>query len=217
MTIHQQKKNVNTEDDSIWATSFTQEEKEEFLSLEEIVERGASERDKRGDKDCRIDLHTCPELVKSSILFLRKKHERLTNISSVCRYTSKCGYLRIQDIDGLKAIEQGFKKAYVEGTELERAAYMDQVYRFEQRLGIGRYRITTRFFEWVHGGVSDLSNTLGLEQTTLTTIALVFGLASSSKWIPSNRRIVFENEAEKFKEWVIKRAQDLSYNTTLRV
>lgn len=179
-------------------------------SLEKIVEQGESERDNGGEKtDYRIKLPACPELPKSSAFFLRHKHPRLTGISATCRFVSKSGFLKFQDIDGLKTIESGVKKAYSEGSELDRLAFADQFYTFNQRLGISRHEVTCRFFGWVYGGIVDWSHTLGLKATTLTIIILVFGLASSSKWIPPIHRNVFEAEEERFRQWVNERASKL--------
>lgn len=183
---------------------------EEEPSLEDIVEQGEGKRDKTPEgKICRINIPTCPELVKSSLLYLRRKHERIKTLSSVCRYVTKRGFMDIEGIESLAKIEKAMKTSYVEGSELDRLAFTGQSYSFNHRLGFTKHPLSCYLFEWVHAGIVDTANTLGLKVTTVTALALIFGLARSCRWIPEPHSQKMQQEAERFKEWIEKRAGNL--------
>jgi len=167
-------------------------------SLEEIVGRGETARDKGSEKNCRINLPTCPELVTSLLLYLRRKHERLKSLSAVCRYVSKAGFIEIESIENLRTIERGLRISIKQGGELDRLRFTEKSYSFEHRLGHTKRPITCYCWEWVYGGIVDVAHTLGLKSTTLTVIALCFGLARSKIWVPELHRVVFEDEAKRF-------------------
>jgi len=174
-------------------------------SLEEIVEMGEIDRDPKGERSSRVNLPACPELVKASLVFLRRKHKNLPSLAAVCRYVTKRGLMAIEEISEIKNIEARMKQSYLSGSELDRLCFSNQTYSFENRLGFTRHAVSCYLFEWVHSGVTDVAYTLGLKATTLTTLALVFGLGKSEKWIPEPYQKIFGQEAEKFHGYIIER------------
>jgi len=204
--INRENKNVKRKVKPIFNSEFF----EDGPSLEDIVEQGEGERDRTPEgKICHINIPACPELVKSSLLYLRRKHERIKNLSSVCRYVIKRGFMDIESIECLGIIEKAMKTSYVEGNELDRLNFTGQSYSFNNRLGFTKHSLSCYLFEWTHAGIIDTAQTLGLKATTVTTLALAFGLARSCRWIPEPHRQKMQQEAEKFQEWVESRVKNL--------
>jgi hypothetical protein len=175
-------------------------------SLEDIVYQGEPIQDKEA-KSCRINVNSCPELVVAALADLRKKHENLSSLASVCRYTSKAGLLGVQGINAIKLIEKGMKAAYLTGSELDRLKFSGHSYSFGHRLSCTSRPITAYLFEWVQSAISDTANTLGLKTTTLTIMALVVGLAKSERWVPPIHHKKFIEEAVYFWNWLNERAK----------
>jgi hypothetical protein len=183
---------------------------DEELSLEEIVEQGEGAREViREGKNSRLNLFACPELIYSSLRYLRRKHKNLKTFSSVCRYVTKAGLMSIQKIEAIRAIEEQIRRSYLQGNELDRLRFIGQSYTFNNRLGFTKHPFSCYMWEWVHAGIVDVSHTLGLQPTRITMLALVFGLSRSVRWIPEDHRTKMLQEAEKFRKWVNKRVEDI--------
>ena len=180
---------------------------DDWPSLEQIIEEGETPRDAGNEKggDYRIKVSS-PELPKSLLLYLLHKHRRLTGVSANSRFVSKAGFIPFEKIDGLKTVEENFKRAVELGSERDRLAFLNEPYVLGQKLGISRHQITLRFYQWVHGGIVKWSHILGLPTTTVAIVVLTFGFASSTDLVPVKHRETFKSEAERFTSWVKHRS-----------
>jgi len=184
---------------------------DDWPTLEQVVEEGESRNDTGNERnvDCRIKISS-PELLKTLLYYSVHKHHRLTGISAVSRYVTKCGYLCFERIEGIADIAKAFKCAVEGGTEEDRLGFWNEPFVIGQKLGISRYSLTCRFFPWVEAGITKWAHDLGMYATTLTIVILALGFGASTDWIPINHRKTLKGETERFLKWVDRRRSLLS-------
>jgi hypothetical protein len=184
-------------------------------SLEEEVEAGDAWERKQPNWTLRVPINRCPQLVKETVWWLKRKHGRLTTGASVTRYVTRAGIKVIQQMEEIKSLREKHRHAYLEGDELARMRYLGHRYDFGHRISYQNVYLSCWAFNWVDGVVSDIADDLGLPASTMAVIALIAGLAQSVDWVPERHRQVFEQETIHFWRCYLKgRIEDLNKDIT---
>ena len=170
-------------------------------TLEEIVKR-----DHDNDESDRISISRCPELIKSTIWFLKSKEEHLRAEAKTTRCLTKAGLQIVQNIPFLASIREQRRRVHLEGNDLERLYWMNQDYRISNKLSLCGVRTTCYLFKKVLGALCNLASDLGIPVSTVVTLALLAGMATSERWVPKRDKDRALAEIKKFVEWVKKRA-----------
>jgi hypothetical protein len=184
-------------------------------SLEEEVEAGDAWEQKESNWTLRVSINRCPQLVKETLWWLKRKHSRLTTGASVTRYVTRAGIKVIQQMEEIKELREKHRQAYLVGDELTRMRYLDHRYDFGHRISHQNVYLSCWVFNWVDGAISDIADDVGLPASTMAVIALIAGLAQSVDWVPERHRQVFERETIYFWRSYLKgRIEELNKDIT---
>lgn len=185
------------------------ESKDSPPSLEDIVTWDLSREEI--EKSQRVSIRRVPEIIKSTSLFLKKKHENLYSLSQVTRYGTKLGAMVLQKAIPSKEIRSHWKKAYINGDAMKRMKLCSTViYDFGFRLGLPLPQITTCYvFRWTAGLIDDFSQSLGLSASAITILMLLAGFSRSENWIPPEYKDLFTQEIKHFEGWISERFEKL--------
>jgi len=180
----------------------------DYPSLEHIVFEGLSKEEI--EKSERINIRKVPELVRSSLLFLRNEDKNLYSLSQVTRFVTKTGANKLQKLIPAKQVHANIKQAYLQGDTLKRQKLCSTLhYEFGFRLGLPFPGLTCYVLRWTGGVIVDLSQDVGLPASTITTLVLISGLGCSESWIPKDYRDSFIQETSRFIEWIEERLRFL--------
>ncbi|MCP4610025.1 MAG: hypothetical protein GY845_15060 [Planctomycetes bacterium] len=167
-------------------------------SLEADVDAGDTwERDQRSFS-ARVSINSCPQMIRESVLWLKKKHKDLNSSSSVTRYATRNGITVIQRIPEIKTIRVERRKAYEAEDRLRLMNFSGHTYDFGHRLSVNNVALKCSVFTWVDGAIVDIADDLGLPASTIALLALVAGLAQSVNWIPRNHKAPMIAEINRF-------------------
>ena len=167
-------------------------------SMEEEVEAGDSWERSHGGQNMRLSLNSCPQLLKETAWWCRRKHKNLPTIASVSRYATRCGIRVLRQIGPIDELRHRHELAYVDGNELDRMAFSGHTYDFGHRISYHGVYLACSLFDWVEGVVVDAAYDLGLPASTVVTVALMAGFAQSTIWVPERHRWVFQQEIAHF-------------------
>lgn len=168
-------------------------------SLEDFV-RGAGKRVKA--EQLKITVNRCPELLCSTLIALRHKHQNITTQAAVSRYLTQQGVPILQRLTGIKALKEKRVQSYEVGDERDRVVLSHKTYDFGHRLSLTMHKITVYAEEWVGAAISELACDIGTSQETVAIMALVAGAATSDKWIPERHLLLITRELVNFAVWV---------------
>ena len=168
-------------------------------SLEDSV-RGDS-RGADGVK-LRVTINRCPELIRSTIIALRHKHERLTSQAAVTRYLARQGFQIIQRLSGIKVLKEKQKQAYEHGDERDRILQTKNIYDFGYRISMTSHRLTVYADDWVLSAITELSCDIGTYQETIAIMSLIAACSTSRTWIPARHLTPMMDELIHFAEWI---------------
>ena len=177
------------------------EEIEYQKTLEEIVQWNRDD-----DESGRISISRCPELIKSTVWFLKSKDENLRTEAKTTRCLTKAGLQILQSIPGLPSIKEQRRRIYLAGNDLERLLFMNQDFSINNRLLICAVKSTCYLFQRVLGALSNIASDLGIPASTVVTLALLAGMVTSEKWVPTRDKGRALEEVQRFVEWVKMRA-----------
>ena len=164
----------------------------------------------RTENQKRFTLNRCPELVSSTILYLRGKHEKIQTQAAVQRLVSKAGVIVLQRDPALKKIVEKRKVVYETGDERDRLRFRNiSSYNLRSRLSIAEVKNTIYTSQWVGSKIVELASDLALPQETIVIEALIAGLVTSEKWVPSRHTTVMFNEMIRFVNWVNELSEEL--------
>lgn len=167
-------------------------------SLEEFVQNaGGIKTDQR-----KITVNRCPELIRSTIVALRHKHQKLTSQAAVTRYLTQQGIKIIQRIPGIQGLREKKKQAYEFGSERDRLVLSRHIYDFGYRISMTTQKITVYSEEWVCAAITELACDIGTSQETVTVMTLITGAVTSNNWIPKRYINLMLCELIYFATWV---------------
>ena len=171
--------------------------------FEPCLEKAVS-KDTRGadGEQLKITINRCPELIRSTIIALRHKHEKLNSQAAVTRYLTKQGIQVIQKIPGIKVLKEKKKLAYEHGNERDRILLSGNIYDFRHRISLTNHRITVYAEEWVRSAITELSCDIGTYQETIAIMTLIAACLTSKTWIPARHLAPIKEELLHFLEWI---------------
>jgi hypothetical protein len=170
-------------------------------SLESQVSTWTKPRDESGD-DIRFTVNVFPELVRSTVLYLRGKHENLPTQSAVQRFLLRAGITILEKIPSLKKYIDNRRFAYESGIEKDRVALEDHHYSIKHRISLTHYRTTVCAWRWVGSKIIEIASDLNLPHETLVVECLIAGTTTSEQWVPSKHRDLMLDEMIRFITWV---------------
>lgn len=150
----------------------------------------------------KITVNRCPELIRSTIIALRHKHDKLVSQAAVTRYLTRQGIQVIQKIHSIKSLKEKKKLAYENGDERARIILSGNIYDFGYRISLTNYRITIYAEEWVRAAITELACDIGTPQETIAIITLITGCLTSKTWIPARHLALMKEELIHFVAWV---------------
>jgi hypothetical protein len=150
----------------------------------------------------KITVNRCPELLSSTLIALRRKHQNITTQAAVSRYLTRQGVPILQRLRGIKALKEKRAQSYEVGDERDRVVLSHKTYDFCHRLSLTTRKITVYTEEWVGSAISELACDIGTSQETVAIMALVAGAATSVKWIPARHLALIIQELVNFALWV---------------
>lgn len=174
-------------------------------SLESQVSKWEKSEQARNEKDdyVKFTVTALPELIRSTLHYLRQKHENLSSQAWVSRFLTKAGVIVLEKIPGLKTIRDRRRQLYEVGDEQRRLAVLAECqYSIKYFVSMTDFRATIYTFAWVGSKINDLAADLSLPQQTLVTEALIAGMSTSEKWIPERYQIKALDEVVRFANWV---------------
>lgn len=170
-------------------------------SLESQVSTWTEPRDQSGD-DLRFTVNLLPELVRSTVLHLRGKHENVPTQSAVQRFLLRSGITILEKIPSLKKVNDKRRDAYESGTEKDRVALEDHHYSIKHRISLTHYRTTACAWRWVGSKMIEISSDLNLPHEIVVVECLIAGIATSERWVPRTYRDLMLDELMRFVTWV---------------
>ncbi len=173
-------------------------------SLEADVDAGDTWERSQKKLAERISINNCPQMLKESLWFLKRKQKSINNLSSVTRYVTRNGLAVVQRMPEIKTIRTERKKLYEAGDEFHLMKFSDYHYDFGHRLSVNNVALKCSLFTWVDGAIVDIADDLGLPASTIALLALVAGLAQSVNWIPRNHKSPMINEINRFHRVYLK-------------
>lgn len=151
-----------------------------------------------------ITLHTCPELVISTITYLIHKEKNLKTGADVTRVATKYGVYYLSKWRELEVLKAAGDQIYEQGDEKARLKFGRRSFGFE--LSISKQAYTCYCFRYVAASISNMAAFLGLPGSTVATVALIAAFSMSEEWLPRNKAQEFEKELGRFKAWLVARA-----------
>ena len=168
-------------------------------SLEEFVRKvGAGVK---ADQH-KITVNRCPELIRSTVIALRHKHNKLTSQAAVTRCLTQQGIKILQKLPGIKGLKERKKQAYESGSERDRLILSRNIYDFGYRISMTTQKITVYSEEWVCAAITELACDIGTSQETVVIMSLITGAVTSREWIPKRHLPVMFVELIYFATWV---------------
>ena len=110
-------------------------------------------------------------------------------------------------IKGLRTLK---RQAYLHGDELAQQFFADETYKTEKRISIKTNTMNCQVFGWVRGLISDISDDLGLLESTVALVGLIAGFAQSVIWVPERYGDLFIGEIYDFSDYLTNRVADAS-------
>ena len=170
-------------------------------SLESQVSTWTKPRDESGD-DLRFTVNLYPELLRSTVLYLRGKHENLPTQSAVQRFLTEAGIIILEKILSLKKLNDKRRDAYKSGTEEDRVALGDHYYSIKHRISMTHSRTTVCAWRWVGSKMIEISSDLILPHEIVVVESLIAGITTSGRWVPRKYRDLMFDEIIRFVTWV---------------
>ena len=196
--------------DSGFITSGEEGGSEKALpTLEDAVRRGISKQEIEASH--RISIKKVPEIVKSTALYLKHRHEYLYSLSQVMRHASRLGATVLQRAVPSKEIRTHWKRAYLNGDEMKRIKLCSTVtYDFKFRMGLPLPQpMTCYVLQWTAGVIDDLGQDLGISASTIAILMLVAGFGRSETWVPREYRNKLLQEIGFFQSWISEKFGNL--------
>jgi len=181
-------------------------------SLEQDVAAG-DRWERKFAQDNGIPLHyptrlrRCPVLVFENLHHLRGKHPRLTSVSAVSRYVSRCGASVLQRIEGLRDLRELRKRAYGAGDEVTLSAFSSLDHIPPGLLGLAQVQLTVRTYHTVSTRLQDRSIDVGLPFSTTLILALCAGLAQSVEYVAPRYVELFAKHVIDFARYIEERVE----------
>ncbi len=150
----------------------------------------------------KITLNRCPELIRSTIIALRYKHEKLVSQAAVTRYLTRQGIQVIQKIPRIKVLKEKKKLAYEIGDERDRILLSRNMYDFGYRISLTSHRIGVYAEEWVRAAITELACDIGTSQETVAIMSLIAACVTSQTWIPARHLVPMKEELLHFLLWI---------------
>jgi hypothetical protein len=167
-------------------------------SLEEFVQNAGGPKPEQR----KITINRCPELTRSTIVYLRHKHHLLTSQAAVTRYLTQQGIKIIQKIPGIQGLREKKRQAYEFGTERDRLLLSRHNYDSKYWISTTFHKVTVYSDDWVCAAITELACDIGTSQETIAIIALIAGAVTSMSWIPENKRCLMFGEFIIFLSWI---------------
>jgi hypothetical protein len=172
-------------------------------SFEEDVSSERFPEYSQGKEQSRFTVNRCPELIGSTIWYLKSKHKNLQSGQAVVqRYLTQAGVIILEKIPGLKVVRDTKRNIYDCGDERDRLESSKHSYNYGYRISLTSRRMTIYCFEWTASKISELASDLDLHQETMVIASLIAGLLTIERWIPVEKRNLFFDETIRFCESV---------------
>ncbi len=172
----------------------------EVPSLEGQVERGDSSERGHNPFSVAFSIKRCPELIKSTVTVLTRRHSNLSTGTSVSRYATRCGLNVLLEMPEIRTLGRGLREAYETGNDYDRLRLLSWSYDTEQRISLLKQQWSCSVFSWVHASLVSIADSLGLTRPIVAQIMLCAGFSKSEHWVPERHRITFANEVSHFQE-----------------
>lgn len=184
--------------DALYPALKVSESGQFVLSLEDYV---SCERYMR-DEQIKFTVNRCPELVCSTVNYLRNKDDALRSKAAVTRYLTAYGVQVIQRIPSIKDIKAKKRSAYECGTERDRLMMSENVYDFSRRISIAYKRMTVYAPRTFGAAMDELATDIGTSVETVVKMSLIAAISFSDRWVPEHHRKLMSEEFFRFIEWV---------------
>lgn len=183
-------------------------------SLEDQVWEGDKlerKQSKQGhhDWEARTTINACPELVASTIVFLKTKDRNLRTAAAVTRYATRAGIKVLEKVKPIQLLKQRRREAYLNRDELGRQRFIGHRFDFAHHLSQMKVHQICWSFRWVEGAISDMATEMGLPASTIAVLALCAGFGQSIEWVPGGYRDKFVGEVRRFQDYLLGRLKEL--------
>ena len=175
-------------------------------SLEDNVANGdAWERQKAFQDGTSLEapsrISRCPNYVIWDLNMLRHKDREISSLSRVCRYVTRTGLPKIEQIPAVTELRRAKRAAYAIRRESILEMFTAPEFTFPEGGRPSEKPFQSRIFMWVSGALSDLALDLNLAKSNVTLLALCMGLLQSETWLPTE---AIEMCLKGLRTWIIE-------------
>jgi len=146
-------------------------------SLEELIQLGETKNDANKDYT-KITVYDAASWFVGVIRHIKRKHRNVPTASAVERFVTKMGILVLQDNKTIKEIEKKRKDLYEDSKNiLDHNLAYTKTYNLKHMYSarnVKKKNIST--FNWVHGAITELADTLSYSMSSITKITFCAGV-----------------------------------------
>jgi len=181
-------------------------------SLWQEVEAGDDRERREVPWQSRTPVKACPLLLAEALRHLVRRHENLTTLTAVTRYTGRCGVRGLSTVRTFQALREARREKFLAMDEVGLLRFAGHTYAVGHEMGAARTYLNAYSFIWVHAKIADLADVAGLPLGLMTLVTLAAGLAQDDDehpFLPDGYVAIFREEVQRFLSWLENRATAL--------
>jgi len=170
-------------------------------SLEEVISEGESPEEKENNSE-RVTVNNFAQWLRSVGIHLKHKHKNAANVSVIERSIIKIGIAIIrQKYSSIQQIQDLRESIFEMGNQIHLMKTYGTSYQPQETVGTVYHKCSIR--EWEMGALTELLvEPLGLPSSTAILLALICGVSSSTKWVPSSWVTLANKEMDNFRQYL---------------